>query len=231
MTIHEAGGPTPFPASVAGPSGKVRGDMNHRTGLIETELAAVAVIRDSGEIVIALRPRGLLTATDRQVLAMHAAKTDATARTARRPRRSTARITRRSPRRTATYSSVGTSRARALGIMAAPARDACAQRGPGLASEPDRFRCLRRLRRSRPPRRSPSRSAWPSGFPAVTSSRVLSPRFSGSILSRHDFRDAHEVLGGVDVVGTACVAAFNERDEVGVARGGKDAPRHHRAPG
>jgi hypothetical protein len=80
--------------------------MNHRNGLIETELAVFAVIRDSGtaEIVLALRPRGLLTATDRQVLAMNAEEADATARTARRPRRSTARITRRSPRRTAMYS-------------------------------------------------------------------------------------------------------------------------------
>ena len=114
MTIHEAGGPTPFPASVAGPSGKVRGDMNHRTGLIDTELAAFAVIRDSGtaEIVLALRPRGLLTATDRQVLARNAEDADATARTARRPRRSAARITRRSPRRTALYSSAGTLRVR-----------------------------------------------------------------------------------------------------------------------
>ena len=86
--------------------------MNHRTGLIETELAAVAVIRDSDptDIVLALRPRGLLTATDRHVLAMNAEKADATARTARRPRRSTSRTTRRGARRTATYSSVGTLR-------------------------------------------------------------------------------------------------------------------------
>lgn len=96
--------------------------MNHRTGLIETELAAFAVIRDSGtaEIVLTLRPRGLLTATDRQVLAVNAEQADATARTARRPRRSTARITRRSTRRTALYSSVGTLPVRVPGIMAAP---------------------------------------------------------------------------------------------------------------
>lgn len=57
--------------------------MSHRTGLIEEELAAVAVVHDSGtaEIVDALMPRGQLTATDRQVLAMSAEKADATART------------------------------------------------------------------------------------------------------------------------------------------------------
>ena len=58
--------------------------MSHRTGLIDEELTAVAVVRDSGaaEIVDALMPRGQLTATDRQVLAMSAEKADATARTA-----------------------------------------------------------------------------------------------------------------------------------------------------
>jgi len=39
---------------------------------------------------------------------------------------------------------------------------------------------------------------------------------SGLIPSRRDVRDADEVFGGVDVIGTACVAAFNERDEIGV---------------
>jgi len=49
--------------------------MSHRTGLIDEELTAVAVVHDSGaaEIVDALMPRGQLTATDRQVLAMSAA--------------------------------------------------------------------------------------------------------------------------------------------------------------
>ena len=56
--------------------------MSRRTGLIDQELTAVAVVHDSGaaEIVDALMPRGQLTATDRQVLAMSAAKADATAR-------------------------------------------------------------------------------------------------------------------------------------------------------
>ena len=57
--------------------------MSHRTGLIDEELTAVAVVHDSGEaeIVDALMPRGQLTATDRQVLAMSAEKAGATART------------------------------------------------------------------------------------------------------------------------------------------------------
>ena len=57
--------------------------MSHRTGLIDEELTAVAVVHDSGaaEIVDALMPRGQLTATDRQVLAMSAEKADATGRT------------------------------------------------------------------------------------------------------------------------------------------------------
>ena len=57
--------------------------MCHRTGLIDEELTAVTVVHDIGaaEIVDALIPRGQLTATDRQVLAMSAAKADATART------------------------------------------------------------------------------------------------------------------------------------------------------
>jgi hypothetical protein len=57
--------------------------MEHRIGLIEEELAAVAVVHDRGapEIVEALVPRGQLTATDRQVLAMSAEKAGATART------------------------------------------------------------------------------------------------------------------------------------------------------
>ena len=57
--------------------------MSHRTGLIDEELTAVAVVHDSGvaEIVDALMPRGQLTATDRQVLAMSAEKADAAART------------------------------------------------------------------------------------------------------------------------------------------------------
>jgi hypothetical protein len=56
--------------------------MSHRTGLIDEELTAVAVVHDSGaaEIVDALLPRGQLTATDRQVLAMSAEQADATAR-------------------------------------------------------------------------------------------------------------------------------------------------------
>ena len=47
------------------------------------ELTAVAVVHDSGaaEIADALMPRGQLTATDRQVLAMSAEKADATHRT------------------------------------------------------------------------------------------------------------------------------------------------------
>jgi len=36
------------------------------------------------------------------------------------------------------------------------------------------------------------------------------------IRSRQDFRDAYEIFGGVDVVGAAYVATFNERDEVGM---------------
>ena len=57
--------------------------MSHRAGLIDKELTAVAVVHDSGaaEIVDALMPRGQLTATDRQVLAMSAERVDATART------------------------------------------------------------------------------------------------------------------------------------------------------
>jgi hypothetical protein len=57
--------------------------MSHRTGLIDEELTAVAVVHDSGagEIVDALMPRGQLTATDRQVLAMSAENADAAART------------------------------------------------------------------------------------------------------------------------------------------------------
>jgi hypothetical protein len=57
--------------------------MSHRTGLIDGELTAVAVVHDSGaaEIVDALMPRGQLTATDRQVLAMSAEKAEAPART------------------------------------------------------------------------------------------------------------------------------------------------------
>ena len=56
--------------------------MSRRTGLIDEELTAVAVVHDSGvaEIVDALMPRGQLTATDRQVLAMSAKNADAAAR-------------------------------------------------------------------------------------------------------------------------------------------------------
>jgi hypothetical protein len=56
--------------------------MSHRIGLVDEELTAVAIVHDSGaaEIVDALLPRGRLTATDRQVLAMSAEKADATAR-------------------------------------------------------------------------------------------------------------------------------------------------------
>lgn len=56
--------------------------MSHRIGLIDEELTAVAVVHDSGaaEIVNALIPRGQLTATDRQVLALSAEKAFATAR-------------------------------------------------------------------------------------------------------------------------------------------------------
>ena len=39
---------------------------------------------------------------------------------------------------------------------------------------------------------------------------------SGQIRLRRDFRDADEVFGSIDVVGTAGVAAFDERDEIGV---------------
>ncbi len=57
--------------------------MSHRAGLIDEELTTVAIVHDSGtaEIVDALMPRGQLTATDRQVLAMSAAKAEAPART------------------------------------------------------------------------------------------------------------------------------------------------------
>jgi hypothetical protein len=47
---------------------------------------------------------------------------------------------------------------------------------------------------------------------------------------RRDFRDAHEVFGSVDVVGTADVAAFDKRNEIGMRAkegAGPEVPVRH----